>query len=467
LKQEQVLNGFLKFLGIFSHILIIFLLLRPGTDAFVLYNLYLVPLILNLYLFNPVAALLNFILVGLIGLILTFAFHPKIIITLFSFSLVFVLFFRLKQKRTKFLHLQRNKAEKIREECNTLEIEIKKGRLGITGTKAKIKKYQILNEIASTFTYHLKIGEIVDFLVKKVTEIVGNFKCMISFITDKEIIVQSFLGYEKDEVLLKRSLSEIKEIEKWLIEKKLPVVVDNKKADFRFKDTEDKTGSFVGVPFLKGQKVIGLLQMESEVEGAFSQEELRLLSIIANLGTLAIERTRLYEKTQALAIMDGLTETYLHRYFQERLRYDLERARLHHSCFSLVFIDIDYFKECNDKYGHLVGDLVLKNIAEILKKNIRKVDLLARYGGEEFAICVPETTKEGAFALGERIRKMVESQSFTIKNHRLLLTISVGVASYPEDATERQELINKADEALYQAKKTGRNRVCFYQKRGG
>lgn len=126
-------------------------------------------------------------------------------------------------------------------------------------------------------------------------------------------------------------------------------------------------------------------------------------------------------------------------------------------------IDIDNFKQCNDNYGHLVGDKVLKRIAEILSIKTRKVDILARYGGEEFVIIAPYTDKKGASALAARLVSLVYKENFKVDEFNTIkVTISIGVATYKEDADSWEELIQKADDALYQAKKMGKNRVCIF-----
>ena len=125
-------------------------------------------------------------------------------------------------------------------------------------------------------------------------------------------------------------------------------------------------------------------------------------------------------------------------------------------------VDIDYFKECNDRYGHLVGDAVLREVATVIKDNTRQIDIVGRYGGEEFSIILSETSKEGALNASERILKSVEGEKIKAYDEELNLTISIGISSFPQDAKVTQELIDKSDWSLYRAKETGRNRICVY-----
>ncbi|QJA06026.1 diguanylate cyclase [Thermosulfurimonas marina] len=167
------------------------------------------------------------------------------------------------------------------------------------------------------------------------------------------------------------------------------------------------------------------------------------------------------ERLRQLSIRDGLTELYNHRYFQERLREEFERARRYRRALSLVILDIDHFKKVNDTYGHPVGDQVLKELARLIRQSMRTSDIPARYGGEEFTIILPETDLQGASCFGERLRKTVEQHSFEANGLTLQITISLGVSSVFPSATQAtpQRLIEVADKALYYSKTHGRNRL--------
>jgi diguanylate cyclase (GGDEF)-like protein len=165
-----------------------------------------------------------------------------------------------------------------------------------------------------------------------------------------------------------------------------------------------------------------------------------------------------------LAIRDGLTGVYNHRYFHEVLSREIERARRYPAKLSLMMVDVDNFKRYNDINGHLAGDIVLKEVAEVLSKGIRQVDLVARYGGEEFAIILPNTDKHTAHTLAGRLRS--RTSQLKVKGEDAFpggkLTVSIGLATYPEDATTKDSLITRADKALYKAKAHGKNRVFAF-----
>ena len=143
-----------------------------------------------------------------------------------------------------------------------------------------------------------------------------------------------------------------------------------------------------------------------------------------------------------------------------RLEEEVERAGRLKLRFSVAMIDVDHFKECNDTYGHLAGDTVLKKISERLKCSVREVDMVARYGGEEFCVVLPETTKKLAVSVAERLLRAVGSNDIDANGKKIKITVSVGVATYPKDGTDVASLIDKADTALYKAKRKGRNVVC-------
>lgn len=159
---------------------------------------------------------------------------------------------------------------------------------------------------------------------------------------------------------------------------------------------------------------------------------------------------------QDLSVTDGLTGVFNHRHFHELLLLEVARLRRYAAAVSLLMIDIDHFKDYNDTQGHVAGDELLRDIAQSMVKSIRSLDIVCRYGGEEFAVILPQTNKEQALQVCRRLMRLIRS--------KLPVTISVGLASAPEDTRSKDELIEKADKALYQAKHLGRNRICYHLK---
>jgi two-component system cell cycle response regulator len=166
-----------------------------------------------------------------------------------------------------------------------------------------------------------------------------------------------------------------------------------------------------------------------------------------------------HEEIYRMTIIDGLTQVHVKRYLLESLDKELMRARRHQRDLSFLMLDIDHFKKINDVHGHLAGDYVLKEVARLIQQRIRRDEVLARYGGEEFAVILPETTLEGACALAEGLREKIEQSRFVFQGETIRVTISIGAAMLIEDHRTSLDLIKKADEKLYEAKRAGRNRV--------
>jgi len=222
--------------------------------------------------------------------------------------------------------------------------------------------------------------------------------------------------------------------------------------------------SMLSAPLVFKGEVLGVINFGRQGINSFSFSDIKMLTLVAGHVALAIANARLYTKTRELSVKDELTQVYNRRHFQHMLQMEWKRAVRFFRDLSIIMIDVDHFKAYNDTFGHLEGDTVLKQIGQILQRNLREVDTVARFGGEEFVLLLPDTDKHGAIAVAEKIRHLVEQNRFMTQDHKSTrpITISAGIATYPDDVSEMDDLIDHADIALYRAKEGGRNQVICY-----
>ena len=212
--------------------------------------------------------------------------------------------------------------------------------------------------------------------------------------------------------------------------------------------------TLIAIPLISEERIAGVLYIEN-ISRIYFQNFL----ILAGQFAIQLQKVILYKKVQDMAITDSLTEVSTRRYFLERFREEIRRSMRRKVSLSFLMIDLDYFKEKNDKFGHLVGDVILKEIAAILKSNLREIDIIGRYGGEEFGVVLAGIARVGAFQVAERLRSSIEHSVFKAYDEKVSGTISIGISVFPEDGFEENALIEFADRALYKAKEKGRNRV--------
>jgi len=223
----------------------------------------------------------------------------------------------------------------------------------------------------------------------------------------------------------------------------------------------------ITIPLMAKGRVLGIMLVDNFYsKRKITKDDLWKLTMFANNAGLAIGNSQEFEKTLILSNTDRLTSLWNYGYFQHQLSDEVKRANRFNRHLSLLMIDIDHFKKFNDTLGHMAGDKLLQEIADILRESCREVDLVARYGGEEFVVILPETFKEKAYSSAERIRKLTAAHPCQYKESEpsQRITISIGVASFPQDASNKEDLISFADKSLYVAKETGRNRVCMFSR---
>ena len=220
-----------------------------------------------------------------------------------------------------------------------------------------------------------------------------------------------------------------------------------------------ETRSRMCIPLVSFGQTLGVLMLESEEPASFHENDVESLEAVADICATAIQNAHYVERVKQLAYLDGLTGIFNRRYFEMRVVEEIDRARRFNSGMAVLMVDIDQFKRLNDEFGHLLGDEVLRQVSSMFHQQLRKIDVVCRYGGEEFAILLSQTNQQHALAVTEKLRRMVGSWQFPGVPQSV--TISAGVATYPDHGTTRDELVKSADAGLYAAKQGGRNRVLL------
>ncbi|MBI5418344.1 diguanylate cyclase [Candidatus Poribacteria bacterium] len=329
----------------------------------------------------------------------------------------------------------------------------------------------IINEVNNLAVTIQEYSYLIREILTLINKIIGYQIAFMLFIDEKEneLWIRSNIALEEEVVnMFKNKMGEeikskFKNFDSSLVKTNL---ISDKDEYFEqnvtIKDSNEMQSYFSKILYLRNE-CVGLFALAHRRPQRFDADIINTCNLILNQGLVIIDNAKLYKKTQELAITDGLTKLFNHRFFQEQLEKELHRTERYGHYLSLIMIDIDHFKHFNDQYGHQSGDLVLKEVANILKSNLRTVETVARYGGEEFIIILPETPIDSAITVAERLREKIEENKFSIKEKypEERITISLGVASFPDDAKEKGKLIAKADGFLYQAKEKGRNRVCY------
>lgn len=223
--------------------------------------------------------------------------------------------------------------------------------------------------------------------------------------------------------------------------------------------------SLICVPLVVHKRIVGILYLDDFAPRQFDRERMKLLSVLSSFAAMAIYNAQLHKRTKLMAITDSLTGLHNHRYFRQIFIQELTRAKRYKKPLSIIMMDVDDFKQFNDAYGHYSGDLVLTAIGKIITRTLRHIDYAFRYGGEEFMVILPDTRLAGALLVAERLRELIEHDTAMVLDDIAGrgVTVSVGVACYPDSGANREELFNKVDSLLYKAKELGKNNVYFVE----
>lgn len=361
-------------------------------------------------------------------------------------------------------HIIRSRIEEMEENTNLLKEQHRRHKKEAQFLEKREARYDFLKDVTSRLSSTLSIDNLAEMILENVLKIVGKTESALLFLVDtKKQELNLFISKtEKDFEKVKAKKGDL--LDEWVFKQRQCLLVEDIKKDFRFggerlKEYLRSFRSVISSPLIEEKKLIGIVRLEHSRPYNYTSEDLRLLDILCDLGAASLRNAKLYNQTLELAIRDGLTGLYLRRYFLDRLKEEISRSLRNNLDCSLFMLDIDDFKKYNDQYGHTAGDIVLMSISKVLCK-FEDGGIVSRYGGEEFAILLPETSKGEAIKIADDIRKAVKSETIELRRVKTNVTVSIGVSTFPEDTKVQDELILKADEQLYMAKRQGKDRAC-------
>jgi diguanylate cyclase (GGDEF)-like protein len=393
--------------------------------------------------------------------------HPPVrqLLLFYAASILIVIYsLRKNQKRIYNLKLQ---TQDLYEKINILEDQNSHELKNKIALEEKIRRYDGLKNIIENINQNLALESIADNLASIAFSLIGKNKglCVLYLVDNQTQKLNLFKAKKEDKTLIiKAKEGDIFDL--WVLRHSSPLIIEDIKKDFRF-DLDKLKGqdirnvsSLVSAPFISEHRLLGILRLDYTGPNFYSQDDLRFLVTICELGAVALENGELFQKTQDLAIHDELTSLFTKGYFLERLREEYKRSIRQDRVFSLLMLDIDYFKKYNDRFGHTAGDIVLKALSDSICEGLKDLSpIVSRFGGEEFCVILPGLDKKGAYKIAEDIRRRIEKATVILRRQQTTVSVSIGVASFPDDAKDEDALILKADKAMYKAKQEGRNRV--------
>jgi len=326
---------------------------------------------------------------------------------------------------------------------------------------------KILGEIGKTLTSTLDLQEVLRVIMKIITDQFEprDWSLLLVDEESEELFFAIVVGEARDKLKdVRLKLGE--GIAGWVAQHGQPLITENAYQDPRFaKWVDQRTGfetkSMVCLPLISKGRTLGVIELLNTVRGRFSERDIELLAALADFTAIAVENARYVKRIKDLSIVDDVTGLYNSRHLHTLLETEISRAVRYAAPFSVIFLDLDYFKLVNDQHGHLVGSRLLREIGQVLKFNLRTVDWAFRYGGDEFVLILPRTGKKEALLVAQRLRHALNENVF-LKNERLNIrvTASFGIATFPEDAKTKEDVIRMADQAMYRVKRTTRDDIA-------
>ncbi|MGI6097975.1 MAG: diguanylate cyclase [Dethiobacteria bacterium] len=358
-------------------------------------------------------------------------------------------FFSLEQKKLEFLDLL---SGEIGLAINNLQLREEL-------LKEKEQGTELFNAAAKIASV-VKFDHVAERIIETVSQLTGATATSLMLYDQKEQLLKiRFAKGLPSKVIKELKLAKGEGVSGKVFAEGRPLFVPDveQSPDYKFIISEKRFRSLFSVPLLSEKKILGVLNMGTE--SPLPEEKKTLVEALAYLAAVAIENALNYQSMEELATHDGLTGLYNYRYFQKKLAEEVERAKRYRHPLSLALLDIDDFKFFNDTYGHIVGDRLLKEISQVISRNLRQSDTLARYGGDEMAVILPETNSKEAYLLMNRIQGIVARLDFASTDRQI--TFSAGICSF-SNIEDAEELLKRTDQALLKAKGLGKNQVYIY-----
>jgi diguanylate cyclase (GGDEF)-like protein len=332
----------------------------------------------------------------------------------------------------------------------------------------RLKQLTTFSDLGKAITSTLDLKEILKIVMEKISELLQPKNWSLLLVDDEknELYFEIVVGEGSDKI--KNIRLKIGEgIAGWVAREGAPLLIPDVNKDPRFYKKADESSQFttksiIAVPLKSRGKCLGVIEIINKIseQDSFKEEDLLVLTTIADYTAIAIENAKFFQKIQELTVTDDLTKLYNSRYLYRFLDYEVERAKRYDNHVAMIFIDLDRFKNVNDTYGHLNGSKLLAEAAKIISSGLRKVDMACRYGGDEFLIVMPQVSKKQAYQAAEKLRASISKHRFLKEEGlNLHITASFGVASMPDDAKDATELIQLADQAMYRVKNRARDAV--------
>jgi diguanylate cyclase (GGDEF)-like protein len=355
--------------------------------------------------------------------------------------------------------LQADHVQTLQTLANQVATSLQKARL-YARTQKHLQVMTTLQSISHAVTSSLDLDEILNNVIQLLKDSFGYSYLSIYLLEENALYMGAQLGYPDTQVIYEIPINS--GVIGRTARNRETQFIHDVSLDSDFLPAAYEVQNEIAVPLLKDNHVLGVLNVESKGDPPLTENDVDVLNTLAGSVAVAIDNARLHAEVKLMAMTDVVSGLANRRAFDETLYAEIIRASRYSQPISLIILDLDSFKEYNDKWGHPAGDIRLKEIAGLLRSNVRDPDLAARYGGEEFAIILPNTSKGGALRLAERLCRSAESlaphkneDNWSIAGY----TISLGVATYPDDATSVEELLLMADNAELMAKRLGKNQV--------